>query len=84
MPHLLMWFNNVATAKTHLECNHNNTLTNWKGIKENQDIIEQTADKTKAVEHMNKRWTSQLGEVHNRPNGLFHMFDKTDTKKTSN
>ena len=54
------WFNSIATAKTHLERNHNNILTNRKQIREHQDIIEQTADKTQVIEYTNNKEASWL------------------------
>ena len=57
------WFNSIATAKTHLERNHYNILTNRKQIREHQDIIEQTADKSQIIDYRNKKYTTGLREV---------------------
>ena len=48
-----MWFNNIRTAKTHLENNHKNILSR-KTIEEHKKEIEQTADPTKAIDYKNK------------------------------
>ena len=58
-----IWFNSISRAQTRWEHNHNNILTNRKAIKENQDIIEQTVNKTKAIDDTNKEYTTQLREV---------------------
>ena len=57
-----MWFNNIGTAKTHLENNHKNILSR-KTIEEHKKEIEQTAGPTKAIDYKNKQWTTGLWKV---------------------
>ena len=82
-----MWFNNIKTAQTHLDRNHNDVVLNRTEIKKNWDKIDNYGDKSYSIDLNEIQWTTQRRDAkmpgnYNSPHGLFLVYTTTYTKKT--